>query len=87
VRGLTRHVHDLALLDVYGRVVRTLEGLACDQGGRRIVPQILSQQSIANLVGASREMVSRILKELRVGGYIDVEDRRIVILRRLPSAW
>ena len=87
VRALTRHVHDLALLDVYGRVVRTLEGLACDEDGRQIVPQVLSQQSIANLVGASREMVSRILKELRVGGYIGIEDRRIVILRKPPASW
>lgn len=87
VRALTRHVADLALLDVYGRVVRTLEGLACEVDGRRIVPQVLSQQSIANLVGASREMVSRILKELRTGGYIGVEDRRIVILRKLPAGW
>ena len=87
VRALTGNVRDLALLDVYGRVVRALEGLACEQDGRMIVPQILSQQAIANLVGASREMVSRILKDLRVGGYIGIEDRRIVILRKPPPAW
>ncbi len=87
VRALTRHVHDLALLDVYGRVVRTLEGLARDDNGRQMVPQVLSQQVIANLVGASREMVSRILKELRVGGYIALDARRIVIRRKLPAAW
>ena len=87
VRALTRHVHDLALLDVYGRVVRALEGLACEVDGRQIVPPVLSQHAIANLVGASREMVSRILKELRVGGYIGIEDRRIVILRKPPAAW
>lgn len=87
VRALTRHVHDLALLDVYGRVARALEGLALEDNGRRIVPQVLSQQAIADLVGASREMVSRILKELRAGGYIGLEARRIVILRKLPAAW
>ncbi|MET1081698.1 MAG: Crp/Fnr family transcriptional regulator [Burkholderiales bacterium] len=87
VRGLTGHVRDLALLDVYGRVVRTLESLACEHEGRMIVPQIMSQQAIANLVGASREMVSRILKDLRVGGYIGLEERRIVMLRKPPPAW
>jgi CRP/FNR family cyclic AMP-dependent transcriptional regulator len=87
VRALTRHVHDLALVDVYGRVVRTLDDLACEEKGRRVVPQVMSQQSIANLVGASREMVSRILKELRIGGYIGIEDRRIVILRKPPASW
>jgi CRP/FNR family cyclic AMP-dependent transcriptional regulator len=87
VRALTHHVRDLALLDVYGRVVRTLEDLARQQDGRMIVPQVMSQQAIANVVGASREMVSRILKDLRVGGYIGIEDRRIVILRKPPPAW
>jgi CRP/FNR family cyclic AMP-dependent transcriptional regulator len=51
------------------------------------VPQVLSQQSIANLVGASREMVWRILKELGAGGYSGIADRRIVILRKPPPAW
>jgi len=87
VRALSRHVRDLALLDVYGRVVRTLQELAREENGRLIVPEVLSQQAIAGLVGASREMVSRILKELRVGGYLGVDGRRIVILKKLPSAW
>lgn len=87
VRWLTGRVRDLALLDVYGRVVRTIESLAREEGGRLIVPQPMSQQAIANLVGASREMVSRILKELRVGGYIGMEERRLVLLRKPPPAW
>lgn len=87
VRALSRHVRDLALLDVYGRVVRALQELAREEGGRMIVPERMSQQAIANLVGASREMVSRILKDLRVGGYLGIEDRRIVILRKPPPAW
>jgi CRP-like cAMP-binding protein len=73
------------LVDVYGHVVRTLQELAREEDGRQILPQFLSPQSIANLVGASREMVSRILKEPGVGGYICIEDRRIVVLRK-PSA-
>ena len=87
VRALSRHVRDLALLDVYGRVVRALQELAREEEGRLIVPEKMSQQAIANLVGASREMVSRILKDLRVGGYLGIEDRRIVILRTPPPAW
>jgi len=87
VRALSRHVRDLALLDVYGRVVRMLQELAREEGGRLVVPEVLSQQTIANLVGASREMVSRILKDLRLGGYIGREGRRIVLLRKLPPAW
>jgi CRP/FNR family cyclic AMP-dependent transcriptional regulator len=87
VRALSYHVRDLALLDVYGRVVQVLHKLVREENGRLIVPHVMSQQAIANLVGASREMVSRILKDLRMGGYLGLEDRRIVILRKLPSAW
>lgn len=87
VRALTYHVRDLALLDVYGRVVRTLQELAQEENGRLILPEVMSQQTIANIVGASREMVSRILKDLRVGGYLATEGRRIVILKKPPAAW
>jgi CRP/FNR family cyclic AMP-dependent transcriptional regulator len=87
VRALSYHVRDLALLDVYGRVVQVLHKLVREENGRLIVPHVMSQQAIANLVGASRERVSRILKDLRMGGYLGLEDRRIVILRKLPSAW
>jgi CRP/FNR family cyclic AMP-dependent transcriptional regulator len=87
VRALSCHVRDLALLDVYGRVVHALQELAREEGGRLIVPEVMSQQAIANLVGASREMVSRILKDLRVGGYLGLDGRRIVILKKPPPAW
>jgi CRP/FNR family transcriptional regulator, cyclic AMP receptor protein len=47
----------------------------------------LTHQDIANLVGASREMVSRVLKDLRTGGYISTAGKRIVINRDLPARW
>jgi CRP/FNR family cyclic AMP-dependent transcriptional regulator len=47
----------------------------------------MSQQTIANIVGASREMVSRILKDLRVGGYLATGGRRIVMIKKPPAAW
>jgi CRP/FNR family cyclic AMP-dependent transcriptional regulator len=46
-----------------------------------------TQQDIANRIGASREMVSRILTDLARGGYIQVEDKQIVIRRKIPSHW
>jgi CRP/FNR family cyclic AMP-dependent transcriptional regulator len=39
------------------------------------------------MVGASREMVSRILKDLRIGGYISIEGKRILIHKKLPARW
>lgn len=85
VRTLTDNVRSLALLDVYGRVARLLLELACERDGELVVAQRLTQLDIANRVGASREMVSRILKELVAGGYIRIERRVITINRRLPA--
>jgi len=87
VRSLTEQVKGLALLDVYGRVTNTLTGLAKEQNGELVIEQRLTQQDIANMVGASREMVSRILKDLSTGGYIRIEDRKIIIAKQLPASW
>lgn len=87
VRGLTGRVKSLALEDVYSRVVGLLQSMAEDLGEERVVPRKLTQQEIAEHVGSSREMVSRIFKELTIGGYLRVEASRIVIVRTPPAAW
>jgi len=89
MRNMTIEVKNLALLDVYGRVARLLLSLPTVLGkdGRAWTVEPLTQQEIANRVGASRDMVSRILKELRAGGYIAVREKRITILRRPPARW
>jgi CRP/FNR family transcriptional regulator, cyclic AMP receptor protein len=87
VRVLTENVGSLALLDVYGRVARLLLELAVEKDGRLVVTERLTQQDIADRVGSSREMVSRIFKDLTAGGYIEVEDRRVTIRRDLPPRW
>ena len=87
LRTLTDSVKSLALDDVYGRVVGLLQKLAVAEDGHRVVPQRLTQQEIADRVGASREMVSRIFKELTIGGYLSVKAGRIVLLKNPPAAW
>jgi CRP/FNR family cyclic AMP-dependent transcriptional regulator len=87
VRDLTELAKNLALNDVYGRVTRTLLQLAEERDGVLVVKQKLTHQEIANLVGASREMVSRIMKELVKGGYVEVRQRVITIRGRFPKAW
>lgn len=87
LRALTDTVGSLAMLDVYGRVARLLLQLAEDDGDQAMIRADLTQQDIANRIGSSREMVSRILKDLRAGGYIEVRDKHIIILRELPHAW
>jgi CRP/FNR family cyclic AMP-dependent transcriptional regulator len=101
-RAATLHVKNLALLDVYGRVARLLVEMeaevaaAAKSRGRRgaargPVPdparEALTMQEIANRVGASRDMVGKILKELIKGGYIARDGRRITVLRRPPARW
>jgi CRP/FNR family cyclic AMP-dependent transcriptional regulator len=86
VSALTERVSALALNDVYGRLAATLRDLAREEDGRQIT-QAITQQELAQMIGASREMVSRIFKELKAGDYIRLEDKRIVINKKLPARW
>ncbi|HEU4441765.1 MAG TPA: Crp/Fnr family transcriptional regulator [Burkholderiales bacterium] len=87
-RGLTHNVRSLAMLDVYGRVARILLELAVDQGGGKLViPEKLTQKDIAARVGASREMINRILRDLTAGGYVTLEGGRITINKAPPARW
>ena len=88
VRTATENVRSLALMDVYGRVARLLLSLAVEQpDGKMAVPERLTQQDIADRIGASRDMVSRIFKDLTTGGYVTVVDRQITINRKPPARW
>jgi CRP/FNR family cyclic AMP-dependent transcriptional regulator len=88
VRASTERVKSLALDDVYGRVTKLLKSLThTEADGLLVVSERLTQQDIAERVGSSREMVSRVLKPLTVGGYIEQRDGRIVLLKKLPARW
>ena len=86
-RNLTRTIGNLALLDVYGRVARLLIDNASDESGKLVVTEKMSQQEIAQRIGSSREMVSRILSDLKEGGYLSLDGGRIVIKQNLPKHW
>jgi CRP/FNR family transcriptional regulator, cyclic AMP receptor protein len=86
-RLATNSVKDLALLDVYGRVARLLLNMAVEKEGKLVIPEKLTQQEIAERVGASRDMVSRIFRDLTAGGYISVEHRFITINKKPPARW
>jgi CRP/FNR family transcriptional regulator, cyclic AMP receptor protein len=87
-RIATDNVKNLALMDVYGRVARLLLSLAKDEGGGKlVVPERMTQQDIADRVGASRDMISRIFKDLTIGGYVTIENRTITIHRKPPARW
>ena len=86
IRMLSKNVSSLALLDVYGRVARTLLDQAVAEEGVLRTGK-LTQQEIADMVGASRAMVSRIIKDLKTGGYISIDKKRIIINQELPARW
>jgi CRP/FNR family transcriptional regulator, cyclic AMP receptor protein len=86
-RALTANVKNLALMDVYGRVARLLLELAEEDRGKLVIREKLTQLDVARRVGASREMVSKILKDLVVGGYISVKQKRITIHKAPPRHW
>ena len=86
-RVLTEHVKSLALQNVYGRFAKLLNEMAVPQDGKRVLQEKLSQQEMANRIGASREMINRIVKDLTTGGYISVDGQRIVIHKPLPANW
>lgn len=87
VRALTENVRSLALLDVYGRIARLLLELAVKREDKLVIEERLTHQEIASRVGASREMVSRIMKDLVDGGYVEQDGKRLVIHEKLPPAW
>ena len=87
LREADRKIGSLALLDVYGRVARLLLELAVESEGGLVIAQRLTQQDIASRIGASREMVSRILKDLSVGGYLTQSRAGIVLHRKPPEHW
>ncbi|MBI4124033.1 MAG: helix-turn-helix domain-containing protein, partial [Betaproteobacteria bacterium] len=79
LREADRKIGSLALLDVYGRVARLLLDMSENVNGQRLVTKRLPKQDIAKMIGASREMVSRVMKDLQVGGYIEMRGSNIVL--------
>jgi len=87
IRTLTESVRSLALVDVFGRISRIFDSLAVEEDGVGIIDRRLTQQDLANMVGASREMVNRILRDMVSGGYVEIEPQRIILRKKLPSHW
>lgn len=87
-RSATNAVRNLAFTDVYGRITQLLVELAEPlPDGSSVIRERMTQQEIASRVGCSREMVSRILRDLEAGNYISTRDRQIALLAKLPARW
>ena len=79
LRAADRKIGSLAMLDVYGRVARLLLDLSEDVDGQRVVTKRLPKQDIAKMIGASREMVSMVMRDLEHSGYFEVRGSTIVL--------
>ena len=79
LREANRKIESLALMDVYGRVAKLLLDLSVEENGQRVIRRKVTKQDMAKMVGASREMVSRVIKDLEGSGYIRIEEGRIVL--------
>jgi CRP/FNR family cyclic AMP-dependent transcriptional regulator len=86
LRAADRKIESLALMDVYGRVARLLLDQAEEVDGVWIVRSAPPKQEIARMIGASREMVSRVVKDLHLRGYIRAEKRKIFLLDKIRMA-
>ena len=86
VRETTGELSNIALSDVYGRLVHVLEKYAFDHQQTRLVPKF-THREIASMIGSSREMVSKILKDLEKGGYLSVSGKHYQLNRQLPAKW
>lgn len=84
VRILTDDIASMAFMDSFTRVARKLVGLAQDMGqqspdGKITIPQPLTHQELANLVGTTRETVTKILNEMKEKNLIQIQRHRITI--------
>jgi len=86
LRAADRQIESLALLDVYGRVARALLDMAEEGAEFKLIRNKVSRQDLAKVVGASREMVSRVMKDLEERGFIKTQETGAVhIMERLAQ--
>jgi CRP/FNR family cyclic AMP-dependent transcriptional regulator len=87
-RAATLSAKQLALNDVYGRLVLLLDGHAVAQpDGTRLIEERLTHQDLARRLGCSREMVNRLMKDLELGGYLQTQPQQWRLPRSLPARW
>jgi CRP/FNR family cyclic AMP-dependent transcriptional regulator len=89
-RAATEIARSMALMDVYGRLIAVLEahdGMTTHDTAAGVMLESVTHQDIASRIGASREMVSRLLKDLERGGYIEMATKRITLIKKLPNHW
>ncbi len=91
-RAATDTVRSMALKDAYGRLREVLEELAepidpKQPTAPRKIKSGTTHASLSQRIGTSREMVSKILRDLEKGEYLIFQKRSIWLGKRLPVEW
>lgn len=86
VRWQNEVTKSLALDSVYERLCRLLHELAEPCDGHAVIEGV-SQRELAERVYASREMITAIFRDLKTGGYIEADRKRIILRKPLPEKW
>lgn len=87
IRQMDDTICNLTSRDIYGRLIQTLYNEAEQQADGKLMTQRLTHQDLAEMIGSSREMISRIFADLKKGGYISVDKKRVLIEKKLPNHW
>jgi len=87
IRKMDETICTLTSKDTYGRLIQVLRNEAKEQPDGSLMTQRITHQELADMIGASREMVSRIFKALKQGGYIEVINKQVILRKKLPSHW
>jgi CRP-like cAMP-binding protein len=86
LRLADRRIEMMALLGVHGRVEQTLRDMAEESDGDLVITHRVNRQDVAKIVGASREMVSRVMRDLEDSGAIVTRPDGSVLLQPRPAA-
>jgi CRP/FNR family transcriptional regulator, cyclic AMP receptor protein len=87
IRHLTEKVKQMALSNVYERTIKVLQEMAIKEGDIFVIDNKPTQQELANMVGSSREMINKVMKELTKGGYVVIKDKTLRIENKPPASW
>ena len=85
LREADRKISSLALMDVYGRVAGLLLDMSETIGGQHVVTQKIVKQDMARTIGESREMVSRVMKDLQSSGYFEVRGKSLYLRDKIAT--
>lgn len=87
LREANKKIESLALLDVYQRIARVFDSISILKDGKKFVEKRITHQDIANMVGASRERVCKIMRTLEQSDYISKINNIICINKKLPYSF